>query len=204
MSTSKVILILLMILAILSAVFISFYSPGSPKTTTAIQNSKALIGGPFTLIDHHGKHVTNEDFRGKYMLIYFGYTYCPDICPMELQNMSDALDRVSEETLSQITPLFITFDPERDRVKEMADYIQYFHPKMIGLTGSMEQIKAVKKAYRVYSAKDQVKEGDDPAAYTIGHSSYTYLMDRNGEYVTHFRRMTSPEVMARKLQEIIR
>ncbi len=206
MPTSRIFLIVLLILAGFFAFFVTYYGSNSAKNTpqTAQQNARALIGGPFSLIDHHGRTVTNDDFRGKYMLIYFGYTYCPDVCPTELQIMSDALDRLPEDILNQITPIFITVDPDRDTVEVMAQYAPAFHENMIGLTGSAEQIKAVKKAYRVYGVKDRQEEGADPDAYLVSHTSYIYLMDRSGEYTTHFKSRTDPEVMAKRLVEIIR
>lgn len=202
MSVFKIILILFTMLIGFFAIYISFYAPDMSKSTVsrAGENTKALIGGPFSLVDHHGKNVTYADFQNKYMLIYFGYTFCPDICPMELQIMSDALDRIPENILDEITPIFITVDPERDTVEIMAEYVPAFHPKMIGLTGSMEQIKAVKKTYRVYAAKEK---SEDPDAYLVSHSSYIYLMDPAGDYITHFKSRTDPEVMADRLQEII-
>ena len=202
MPISRILLILLMILAGVFAVMVIFFYPAT-NPPTAEQNTKALIGGPFTLVDHHGKTVTNEDFSGKYMLVYFGYTYCPDVCPMDLQGMSDALDRLPEDVLNRIAPIFITIDPDRDTVEDMAKYVQAIHPNLLGLTGNEEQIKAVKKAYRVYGAKDKQEEGADPAAYLLSHTSYIYLMDRQGEYATHFRGQTDPEVIAKRLQETI-
>ena len=206
MTLSKNIMILLAALAVVFAIALWNLIPESRRgdTITAAQNTKALIGGPFSLIDHHGKKVSNEDYRGKYMLIYFGYTFCPDVCPMELQIMATALDQIPEKTLAEITPLFITLDPERDTVEVMAQYAPAFHPKLIGLTGSMQQIKAVKKAYRVYGAKEKLAEDADPDSYLVSHTSYIYLMDRNGEYVTHFKSRTDPDEMAKRLEDIIR
>lgn len=206
MSKSKLILVLLMIPAILSALFISFYGSEGRKGSapTAAQNTKALIGGPFSLIDHRGKNVTQEDFRGKYMLIYFGYTYCPDICPMELQIMADALDQVPGYVLEDIVPVFISIDPDRDTVEILAQYVPAFHEKMVGLTGTTDQITAVKKTFRVYGAKEKTEEGADPDSYLVSHTSYIYLMDRNGAYVTHFKSQTDPQMMARRLEEIVK
>lgn len=206
MTKSKIILILLTILAGIFAIFAIGYFTETNKTAikSAQENNKALIGGPFSLVDHHGKSVTNEDFQGKYMLIYFGYTFCPDICPTELQTMGQALDLIPSAQLADITPVFITVDPLRDTQEILAQYAPAFHPKMVGLTGSEEQVKAVKQAYRVYAAKEKQEEGADPDAYMVSHTSYTYLMDRNGEYVTHFKAQTDPAEMARRLKEIIR
>ncbi|MBL4612232.1 MAG: SCO family protein [Emcibacter sp.] len=206
MTRPKIILTLLMVLAGIFIFVAAGYLVKTDKTTikTAQQNNKALIGGPFSLINHHGKSVTNEDFRGKYMLIYFGYTFCPDICPTELQIMGQALDLVPKDVLADITPIFITVDPARDTVEIMAQYAPAFHPNMVGLTGSDEQVKAVKKTYRVYAAPEKQAEGADPDAYMVSHTSYTYLMDRDGEYITHFKSRTDPAEMARRLEEIIR
>jgi len=202
MPTSKFIVILLSVCAGIFVLILSFYPFHTTKT--AHQNTKALIGGPFTLIDTHGTPVTQKNFQGKYMLIYFGYTYCPDICPMELQAMTDALDQLPDDVLSEITPIFITTDPDRDTTSVLSQYVSAFHPKLIGLTGSQEQITAVKKAYRVYAAKEKQAEGADPATYLMSHTSYIYLMDREGQYVTHFRSQTDPAEMAKRLKEIIK
>lgn len=201
MAKSKLILILL---GVLLAGLAGYYVlPLTKAPLTAQQNSKALIGGSFSLIDHHGNGVTDQDYRGKYMLIYFGYTYCPDVCPTELQIMADALDLLPKETLAQVVPLFITIDPKRDTVPIMAQYVAAFHPAMIGLTGSAEQIKAVKSAYRVYAAREKPPEGTDADAYLMSHTSYVYLMDRKGDYITHFNPASDAKDMARRLQEII-
>ncbi len=201
----KIFLVVLLILAGIFAVFTSFYTAEINNSTikTAEQNTKALIGGPFSLIDHHGKNVTHADFKGKYMLVYFGYTYCPDICPMELQIMSDALDQLSPTVLAEINPIFITVDPQRDSVEILSQYVPAFHEKLIGLTGNTEQVTLAKKAYRVYGAKEKIAEGADPDSYLVSHTSYIYLMNRAGEYVTHFKSRTDPALMAKRLQEII-
>lgn len=197
----KVILPILAALAAVLAVYVAL-SPRD-QTKSAQQNAKALIGGPFSLINHHGEKVTEQDFRGKYMLVYFGYTFCPDVCPTELQIMADALDRLAPETLAAITPVFISVDPDRDSVEILAQYAPAFHPRMIGLTGSKAQVAAVKKAYRVYSAKEEPEADAEVDSYLVSHTSYTYLMDRNGAYLTHFRSQTDPEVMAKRLQELV-
>jgi protein SCO1/2 len=150
----------------------------------AVQTSgKALIGGPFTLVDQTGKTVTDQDFRGRYMLVFFGFTHCPDICPAELQVMSASLDALGPKADS-VVPIFITLDPERDTQAAMAAYVKNFGPRFVGLTGSSEQIAAAAKAYRVaYSKFQQDKTSSD---YGIDHSALVYLMGKNGEYITHF------------------
>jgi len=199
----KVILLILAALAAVVTVLVAISPPAPDQAKSARENAKALIGGPFSLTNHHGEKVTEQDFHGKYMLIYFGYTYCPDVCPMELQIMADALDRLAPETLADITPVFISVDPDRDSVEVLAQYAPAFHPQMIGLTGSKEQIAAVKKAYRVYSAKEKPEADAEADSYLVSHTSYTYLMDRNGDYVTHFRSQTDPEAMAARLRELV-
>ena len=118
--------------------------------TRSMAGGEALVGGPFTLTDQHGAEVTEQDFAGRYMLIYFGYTYCPDFCPLSLANMTQALDLLPPEQAEQVVPIFITVDPERDTVEQLAEYAPLFHPRLVALTGSPEAIKAAAQAYRVY------------------------------------------------------
>ncbi|KAF9918698.1 Cu-binding protein [Lobosporangium transversale] len=144
---------------------------------------KPKIGGPFSLIDQNGVLTTNEDFKGRYMLIYFGFTNCPDICPEELDKMAEVLDTVNSDPKigNVITPIFITCDPQRDTVSEVKNYVKEFHKDLIGLTGSMEEIAKVAKAYRVYFSKPpKVAEGED---YLVDHSIFFYLMSPEGEFV---------------------
>jgi cytochrome oxidase Cu insertion factor (SCO1/SenC/PrrC family) len=160
----------------------------------------APIGGPFALVDHKGQQRTDEDFRGKYMLIYFGYIYCPDVCPTALQVMTQAVGLLAPETQKKITPIFITIDPERDTVKQLNAYVDNFHPSMVGLTGTAEQIAKTARAYRVYygRAKNTKKETTD---YLMDHSSIVFLINSDGKYVTHFTHATPPEKMAEKLKK---
>lgn len=157
-----------------------------------VVSGKALIGGPFTLTDHTGKRVTEKDFAGGHTLVYFGYTYCPDICPAELQVMSAALDALGDKA-EKVTPVFVTIDPERDTVEQMKSYVENFHPRLVGLTGSSEDIKKAAKAYRVFYAK---AKSDSATEYLMDHSSIVYLMSPKGEYLTHFSYGTAPDKMA--------
>ncbi len=168
------------------------------ETPTAAQSSRALIGGSFELVNHKNESVTSQDFLGKYMIVYFGYTYCPDVCPMDLQIMSDALSYLEPEKLEQLTPVFVSVDPERDTPEVMAEYVNYFHEDLIGLTGTVEQIEQIKKAYRVYAAK-----ADDSADYLVDHTAYTYLMDKQGKFLQHFNHGEYPEIMAEKIASLI-
>ena len=157
----------------------------------------ALVGGPFELVDHEGKTVRDDAFRGRLMLVYFGYTWCPDVCPTELQNMSAAMDLLGEDA-AEVAPIFITVDPERDTAATIADYRQHVHPSLVALTGSPEQVSAAAKTYRVYYAKGPEER---PGEYLMDHSSFVYLMDRKGGYLTHFAPATPPETMAARIRE---
>ena len=160
--------------------------------------SVASIGGPFALVDHKGQPKTDKDFRGKHMLIYFGYTYCPDVCPTALQSMTLAMNQLDPETQKKITPVFITIDPKRDTAEQLNAYVENFHPSMVGLTGTPEEIAKTAQVYRVYfgRAKGAEQESTD---YLMDHSSIVFLMNPDGEYVTHFTHATLPERMAEKL-----
>ncbi|MEM7024540.1 MAG: SCO family protein, partial [Pseudomonadota bacterium] len=127
---------------------------------------ETLIGGPFRLTDHHGNQVTEQDFAGRYMLVYFGYTFCPDVCPLSLTVMAGALDQLSEEQTEQMAPIFISVDPARDTVEQLASYAPLFHPNLVAMTGSEEQIRDAARAYRVYYNAPDAE--DD--AYLVDHS----------------------------------
>ena len=169
----------------------------NPQGGQPVQSSgAALIGGPFSLVGADGKPVTDRDFRGRYMLIFFGFTHCPDICPAELQVIAQALEQLGDKAKT-VVPIFITLDPERDTPEAMANYVKSFGPNFVGLTGSPEAIAAAAKAYRVAYSKVENKEsaGD----YSVDHSALVYLMDPEGRYVTHFSYGLSADQMAEKL-----
>lgn len=151
-----------------------------------------VLGGPFTLVDHTGRTVTERDFAGKPMLIYFGFTYCPDVCPTELGTIAAALDAMGPAG-ERVTPVFITVDPERDTPEAMADYVTRFHPRMVGLTGSAEQVAQAARAYRVYFAKVQPR---DSTTYLMDHSSFIYFVGPDGRVRSLFRPESTPEAIA--------
>lgn len=190
------ILISLILCIIAGIVWIQAYNV--ENTPTASESSRALIGGSFELTNHLNEPVTDEDFKGKYMIVYFGYTYCPDVCPMDLQIMADSLSYLEAQKLEQINPVFVTVDPERDTVEVMAEYVKYFHQDLVGLTGTPEQIDVIKKAFRVYAAK-----ADDSRDYLVDHTSYTYFMDKDGYLLQHFNHGEEPEQMAAKMAALI-
>src|SRR5262245_57236219 len=161
---------------------------------------QALVGGPFTLTDHTGKRVTDKDFRGRTLIVFFGFTFCPDVCPSGLQVIAAAIDKLGPKGQS-ITPLFISVDPERDTPAQLASYVKSFHPRLVGLTGTPAEIAAVAKAYRVYVKK--VTDPKSTAGYTIDHSSIIYVMGPDGAYRTHFTHTTNADVMAERLAKLL-
>jgi cytochrome oxidase Cu insertion factor (SCO1/SenC/PrrC family) len=152
---------------------------GSPGTAGAVS-----IGGPFTLTDESGKTVTDRDFRGKWLLVYFGYTYCPDVCPTTLNEVAEALTDLGAKA-DRVTPVFITIDPRRDTPKVVGQYAAAFSPRLVGLTGTAEQIAKVAREYRVYYAPHRTGPGPDD--YTMDHSSLLYLMGPDGGFVAPIR-----------------
>ena len=162
----------------------------------------ALVGGPFSLVTHEGVLVTEAAFAGRPLLLYFGYTFCPDVCPTELQAMTAALQLLEDDGVdtAAVQPLFITIDPARDTVAVMARYVPLFHPRLIGLTGTEAEVKAANRAWRVYSAK---VEDEGASEYLMDHSSIIFLMRRDGSYFAHFGTGTPPRMIADRLRELI-
>ncbi len=154
------------------------------------------VGGPFELIDHSGRTRTEQDFRGRLMLVYFGFTYCPDVCPTDLQAIGLAVDKLGADS-ANVQPLFVTVDPERDTPAHLAEYVKLFHPRLIGLTGSAEAIRKAADAYKVYYARVDLNRD---AAYTVDHTAFIYLMGRDGNYLGFF----PPGTSADRMVEIIR
>jgi cytochrome oxidase Cu insertion factor (SCO1/SenC/PrrC family) len=156
---------------------------------------RGTVGGPFTLTDSSGHQRSDSDFRGKLMIVYFGYTFCPDVCPADLMAITQALDALGPAA-DGVQPVFITVDPERDS-KVLAEYVRAFHKSLIGLTGSPEEIRKVANAYKAFYAKvPGTRDGD----YAIDHTGVIYLMGRSGEYLGFMPPQTGPE----KLNEILR
>jgi protein SCO1/2 len=174
-----------------------YFGTGDSDAPRGSGGSSASIGGPFTLIDQDGRTVTDADFRGRWLLVFFGFTYCPDICPTSLARNGDAVSLLGEKG-NKVLPVLITVDPERDTPENLKDYVRSFHPQTVGLTGTPEQIAAVAKAYRVYYAKAQQSEGDD---YLVDHSSFTYLIGPDGRFVQFFRHQASAQDVANFLNE---
>lgn len=196
MSTRVFVLAVCLLSAILAGTVVGGYLLWSRDD----KGAAAMIGGPFTLIDQTGSVFTDEDLEGKWSLIYFGYTYCPDVCPTSLSVMTLALDSLDPETAAKITPVFVSVDPERDTVKQLALYHQSFHPSFVMLTGEPDKVREAAKAYRVYYRK---AETEGATEYLMDHSSITYLMNPDGEYVTHFAHDATAESMAETLRKTV-
>ena len=155
------------------------------------------IGGPFELIDQDKKTVTDATFHGKYMLIYFGYTYCPDMCPTGLQSMAHAMDLLGKDA-ERVAPIFITIDPARDKPEKLKSYVASFHPQVVGLSGSAQQIAAAAAAYQVYYARGEQVDDHD---YVMDHSSLIYLMNTDGTFLKTFPEEVDPEALAKAIRD---
>ena len=170
-----------------------------PEVAVALPPGVA-IGGALSLIDENGHRVTDATFRGRFMLVYFGFTYCPDVCPTELAKMAAALDLLGAAA-EEVVPILITVDPGRDTPEALAQYTDLFHPRLIGLTGSEAEVAAAARAYPAYHAR--VATGPGPDGYTVDHSAFVYLMGRQGEFVALFHPQATPEAMAEAIRRAI-
>ncbi|WP_131195646.1 SCO family protein [Lichenihabitans psoromatis] len=152
------------------------------------------VGGEFALVDQNGKAVTRADFAGKPMIVFFGYTHCPDVCPTTLSDLTQMLNAYG--TSEPVSALFITVDPERDTPAVMKDYLSSFDSRISGLTGTPEAIRAVEKAYKVYAKKVPTKDGD----YSMDHTAVVYVMDRDGRFVNALNLSQKPEAAAEEFR----
>lgn len=196
-------------------------SPAAGAGAPEASSQGVPIGGAFTLIDQNGQPVKDTDFRGKLMLVFFGFTHCPDICPVSLATMTNVLNTLGEKA-SQVAPIFITVDPERDTPEVMKEYVKSFHPSLTALTGSREAVDAAADAYRVYHARreepapagehaghgehsEHAAHGMSAAAsYRVDHSGFIYLIDREGNYLAHFTGQDPEERIVKVIQESLK
>lgn len=166
--------------------------------TAQVAGGASAIGGPFTLVDENGQTVTDADVIDQPSLLYFGFTYCPDVCPLDSARNAEAVD-ILEERGTMVKPVFISIDPDRDSPEVMKEFTDNLHPRMLGLTGTPEQVKAASQAYRTYYQKQEPEEGDEEF-YLVDHSTFTYLVLPEHGFVEFFRRSTSAEEMAEQVQ----
>lgn len=157
----------------------AFRAPPAPITV-----GEAAIRSAFSLTDHNGNHVTEADFPGRWQLVFFGFTHCPDVCPTTVAYMANVLDRLGGE-VERVAPIFITVDPTRDTPEVMAEFVQAFHPKLTGLTGSEAEVAAAAQSFRVYYEK--MEEETAPDGYLMAHSGHIYLMTPEGRFEDVFR-----------------
>ena len=166
------------------------YSTGTPE-----------IGGEYLLINQNGETVSNNTYLGKYTIIFFGYTFCPDVCPNTLSTFSSVLDLLGEDA-SKVKPVFVTVDPTRDTPENLSSYLTHFNKNFDGLTGSTEQIEHVKKIFRIYAIKSQQDEINFKD-YLMDHSTVSYLFGPDGKFMTFFRYGAEPEVIVTKLRKFL-
>ncbi|PPR04004.1 hypothetical protein CVT24_010497 [Panaeolus cyanescens] len=159
------------------------------------------VGGPFSLTTHDGKPFTENDLLGKWSLVYFGFTNCPDICPAELDKITAVLEKIQKEHGDIFLPVFISVDPARDTPSRIAQYLEDFHPSFVGLVGSYPDTKSVCKAYRVYFSTPP--NADPKGDYLVDHSIFIYLMDPSGKFVDAFGQIVTPEDMQARIDEAI-
>ncbi|EJW20975.1 hypothetical protein IMCC14465_07710 [alpha proteobacterium IMCC14465] len=186
--------LLAIILGYLVAALTRPAAPINPPTQTL------SLDGRFDLIDETGQRVTQDSYAGKFRLVYFGFTYCPDVCPLQLEVLSRALT-IAKIPTNRLVPLFITLDPDRDTPADMAVYTDNFHESIIGLTGDLQQIQQAAKAYKVFFQK--VDDPETTGGYTVDHSSIVFLMGPDNSYKQHFTHRDSAEDIAAKITTII-
>jgi len=171
----------------------------TPTPVTTLTSDPPAIGGPFSLFDHWGSPVTNLDFKGRHMLLYFGFTHCPDVCPTELLKLAKVYKTLEEKGLdNKVAVLFVSIDPKRDTVEQLRKYLNEFHPKFIGLTGTSEQVLEAAKAYRVYSQVVKSDQGLDKD-YNVDHTIFTYFMDPNGNFLNYFGQQTDSDLITKEV-----
>ena len=168
------------------------------KETASLASNR----GPFELVTHTGKTVTDRDYLGKFMLVYFGYTHCPDVCPIDLQIVSEVVYMLGKDS-AKVQPLFVTVDPTRDTVKVMADYVKHFHPRLIGLTGNKKQIASAAEIYRMQSRKS-VSQDAEPGEYLIDHSAAIVLIGPDGGGLSLFPHGITAKDIAADIERFIK
>ncbi|HEX9646484.1 MAG TPA: SCO family protein [Alphaproteobacteria bacterium] len=196
--TAKALAFAFAIAATVAFAFVLAWGPDAPVREAGRTGTPA-IGGPFTLVDGDGRTVTDADFRGRTLVVYFGYSFCPDVCPTTLAIMARAIDLLGADG-EAVVPVFITVDPARDTPAVVGAYVANFHPRMVGLTGSAEQVEAAAKAYKVYYAKAETEAAAGSDEYLMDHSSIIFLIGPDGRYLDHFTGGTGADQLAAGLR----
>ena len=196
------------LLTVLPPLLLAACQPAAPSpqgpSPDGVDLRGAAIGGPFELVDKTGKTVRWSDFAGKYRVVYFGYAYCPDICPTDVQRMTQSLRlfaRANPAAAKRVQPIFITVDPDRDTPAKVGEFAAAFSPDLIGLTGTPAQVEAAKAAFKVYSSKGEAQPG---GGYLVNHSNLTYLFDPDGKPLGTLPTDKGPQVVAAELERWLR
>jgi cytochrome oxidase Cu insertion factor (SCO1/SenC/PrrC family) len=197
--TKEALIPYLLLVAAMAGGLLWHESENIPSLGRTVTSGKVEVGGPYSLTDQDGKTRSSTDFRGKYQLIYFGYSFCPDVCPTTLGVISQSLDKLGADA-GRVVPIFITIDPERDNSAILKQYMAAFGPRFVGLTGSISAIAAVEKQYRVYAKKQPLDKNNPKAGYGMDHSSVIYLMGPDGRLVTFYDELISPDALAKDLK----
>ncbi|MAO92728.1 MAG: electron transport protein SCO1/SenC [Rhodospirillales bacterium] len=187
--------------AIMLAVYIGLFvwrGTGNPVFEASSQSESNAFSPSFMLVDHQGNTVTEKTYRGQWLLVFFGFTNCPDICPTTLSDLAVVIDQIGGKAAS-VTPLFISVDPERDRVESMAEYVSAFHPTIVGLTGAEKQIASAVETFKAYYEKQQPDR--DQSNYAVAHTSAVYLISPDGTFVRTFGYGTATEVFVTELNK---
>ncbi|MEQ1704688.1 MAG: SCO family protein [Rickettsiales bacterium] len=195
---SFLIFLLLVVTTVMLVVTKNRITSDSPVLTEASEG-EALVGGDFTLINQDNKQVNDTDFRGKIMLVFFGFTSCPDICPVTSAIFAKALELLGDKA-DVVAPVFISVDPETDTPEVLKEYLGNFDKRIIGLTGTKEQVTKATSAYKAYFAKTKNSEGDE----TVDHSGFIYIMDKNGKYVKHFPYDANAQDIASAVSDLLK
>jgi protein SCO1/2 len=190
----------LLVVAAVAGVVLWRQADSVPGMGRVITTGQIDVGGPFQLIDQNGQKKSDADFRGRYMLIYFGYSFCPDVCPTTLGDMADALGKLGAGA-GKVVPVFITVDPERDTPKVLKQYMAAFGPRFVGLTGDVAAIQKAEREYRVYSRKRPLDPKNPGGNYAMDHSSVIYLVGPDGKLVNYYDEAISPSDLAADLKQ---
>ena len=196
--TKEALIPYLLLIAALAGGLLWHESEMVPGLGRTVISGQIAVGGPYALTDQDGKPRASTDFGGKYQLVYFGYTFCPDVCPTTLAVMAAALDKMGVDQ-NRVVPVFITVDPERDNPAALKKYMAAFGPRFVGLTGTPQQIAQVEKEFRVYAKKQPLTDGN----YGMDHSSVMYLMAPDGKLVSFYDEAIMPEDLAKDLKKKI-